>query len=352
MLIALAAIAGLVVLRSLLPAGTPRIRDRAGAGAARSVAALEKVRIGDSDQWILARSADVTSPIVLFVHGGPGTSELTLNRRNTRDLEKHFVVVNWDQRGAGKSYRAITDAGRMNVEQFVQDTRELALYLLQRFHHQRLVLAGHSWGSIIGVLTVARYPELFHCYVGIGQAVHSAENEAESYRWTLEQARSRNDRRAVRALEAMGPPPYPGDWLASVLTQRRLLGRFGGELHGSRIGAFGVVAGSLLFSREYTFLDRINFFRGIIGSMRLLWPELQTANLFERVPELRVPVFLMEGRHDHEAPADIAARYFDRLTAPSKELIWFEHSAHLPNTEERELFNRTLIEKVLPIATK
>ena len=146
---------------------------------------LEKVRIGGSDQWVLERSEDVDNPVVLYLHGGPGTSQLTSNRRNTRHLEKFFTVVNWDQRGAGKSYRAISDAGRMNIGQFVADTRELTLYLLEKFGQERLVLVGHSWGTVIGALTVSAYPELYSCYVGIGQVANMAEGEAASYQWTL-----------------------------------------------------------------------------------------------------------------------------------------------------------------------
>jgi pimeloyl-ACP methyl ester carboxylesterase len=110
------------------------------------------------------------------------------------------------------------------------------------------------------------------------------------------------------------------------------------------------VVGGLLFSREYTLADRVNVFRGILGSMRLLWPELLDVDLFESVPELKVPVFFMEGRHDHESPSGIAERYFNALRAPAKELIWFDRSAHLPNAEERDLFNRIMVEKILPIA--
>jgi pimeloyl-ACP methyl ester carboxylesterase len=97
-----------------------------------------------SGSW---RSEDVRNPVLLYLHGGPGTSQLTSNRRNTRHLERYFTVVNRDQRGAGKSYRAIGDAGRMNIGQFVAGTRELTLYLLAKFHQERLILAGHSWGA-------------------------------------------------------------------------------------------------------------------------------------------------------------------------------------------------------------
>ncbi len=135
-----------------------------------------------------------------------------------------------------------------------------------------------------------------------------------------------------------------------TIAQRAYLARFGGEMHGSRIGAAGLVLGGLLWSREYTLADRINVLRGIRGSMRLLWPRLFATDLFTSVPELAVPVFFLEGRYDEEAPAAIAERYFAALRAPAKELIWFGESAHLPNSEQRDLFTRIMIEKVRPLA--
>ena len=346
-----AGLGGLAAVRFVLPASTPRIRAGGSTGPG-SVAALEKVRIGGNDQWVLERSADTCNPVVLFLHGGPGTSQLTSNRRDTRALEKHFTVVNWDQRGAGKSYGAIADPDKMNIAQFVADTRELTSYLLKKFHQDRLVLVGHSWGSVIGALAVSRYPELYSCYVGIGQVGTMAAGEAASYRWTLDQARQRGNRRAVDALVAMGPPPYDGDWRKKTITQRGYLARFGGEVHRSRFGASGRVVNGLLFSREYNLTDRVNVVRGILGSMRLLWPELLQVDLFESAPEIKVPVFLIEGRHDHECPSEIAERYFNALRAPTKELIWFDRSAHLPNAEEPDLFNKIMVAKVLPIAAR
>ena len=150
------------------------------ADSPKRVATLEKVRIGEADQWILARSEDLANPVVLYLHGGPGTSQLTSNRRNARELERSFIVVDWDQRGAGKSYAAINDIDRMNLDQFVADTKELTLHLLTKFRKERVVLVGHSWGSAIGALAAFRYPELFHCYVGIGQIANMAEGEAAS----------------------------------------------------------------------------------------------------------------------------------------------------------------------------
>jgi pimeloyl-ACP methyl ester carboxylesterase len=267
-----------------------------------------------------------------------------------RSLERCFTIVNWDQRGAGKSYAAIRDAGAMTIDPFVEDTHELTRHLLQKYRKQRLVLVGHSWGSAIGALAVARSPELYSCYVGVGQIADMAEGEALSYQWVLDEARRRHDHRALRSLERMGPPPYSGDWRKKTVIERTYVARFGGEVHGRRHGALGMLLRSVLFSSEYTLRDRVNFVRGIAGSMRALWPQLLAVNLFEQVPEYEVPVFFMEGRHDWEVPSILAARYFEVLRAPSKRLVWFESSAHLPNAEERARFNAILRDDVRQVA--
>jgi pimeloyl-ACP methyl ester carboxylesterase len=310
---------------------------------------LRRVRIGDSDQWIHVRGQDARNPLVLFLHGGPGTSQLTSHSRNTRSLEDVFTLVDWDQRGASKSYAAGLQPGSMTIGRFVADTVELTQYLLERFNQQRLALVGHSWGSAIGTFAVAARPELFSCYVGIGQIANMAEGEALSYQWTLDQARTHVDQQALRALDRIGAPPYHGDLRRSTVTQRRYLARFGGEVHDSRNGAMGSVLRNLIVSREYTVRDRVNYFRGIFRSMDLLWPELLTVNLFEQASSLAVPVSFIEGRHDWEVPAVLSAQYFDALKAPAKRLVWFENSSHLPNSEERDLFNEYLRRDIRPL---
>jgi pimeloyl-ACP methyl ester carboxylesterase len=190
---------------------------------------LESIRVGGADLWVLERSEDLSNPIVLYLHGGPGTSQMRLNRRNMRELEQCFTVVNWDQRGAGKSYAAIRDTGAMNIEQFVDDTREVTLHLLHKFGQEKLVLVGHSWGSAIGALTVATFPELYSCYVGVGQIANMAEGEAISYRWVLDEARRRRRRLAIRMLERIGAPPYTGNWQRKTMIERTYVARFGGR---------------------------------------------------------------------------------------------------------------------------
>jgi pimeloyl-ACP methyl ester carboxylesterase len=313
-----------------------------------SLTALEPVTINGSQQWILIRTENTANPLVLFVHGGPGTSQLGMMRRNTRALERCFTVVNWDQRGAGKSFAAGLDRSRMTLQQVVADVIALASYLTDSFHQKQIVLVGHSWGSAVGALAAAQRPDLFSAYVGVGQMSRAAESELLSYQWTIEQARRRDNKAAVAKLQEIGPPPYTGaGWRSKFITQRSWLARLGGEYHASSVGAVGVVLANVL-SREYTFSDRLNFFRGIALSLDTLMPQLGSTDLFRQVPEFGMPVYFCLGRHDREVPCALAAAYFEALKAPHKELIWFENSAHLPNTEEREKFNQFMMETVLP----
>jgi pimeloyl-ACP methyl ester carboxylesterase len=347
--IALVALLALIAALSILPGTTAPITDAYGRYVPESVAELEMVTLGGVRQGLLIRGRNVANPVLLFLHGGPGTSELGMLRTyNLPALEQHFTVAVWDQRGAGRSFAAREPESGMTVEQLIADTRELTELLCQRFEKDRIYLAGHSWGSLLGVLTVQRYPERFHAYVGIGQAVDMREGERISWSWTLAQAQKAGDRRSVARLARIGAPPYSGDVRAKVITQRSVLARYGGEVHGNPRGGLFIVLASLLKTSEYSWRDRFNFFRGIFASMRLLWPQILSTDLTRLAPALEVPVYFLLGRHDYEAPSVLAERYFHLLTAPHKALVWFERSAHFVNVEEADAFNRFFIERLLP----
>ena len=327
---------------------TAPITDARGKRVPGSIASLERICLGGVLQSLVIRGRSVASPVLLYLHGGPGTSELGMLRTyNLPSLEQRFTVAVWDQRGAAKSYGAIKPVSGMTVEQLVADAGELVELLCRRFDQQRIYLVGHSWGGALGVLVVKRQPERFHAYVGVAPMVNMLEGERLSYAWTLEQARKGGDRRTVAKLERIGMPPYPPPMRPKVITQRAALARYGGEVHGNRSGGMMIVLSCLLRTGEYGWLDRVNYFRGIFASMDLLWPQIMSIDLFEQAPKLDVPVYFLLGRHDHEAPSILAERYFRALVAPRKRLIWFGKSAHFINTEESDAFNRFFVEELL-----
>lgn len=341
-----------IIILWLIPAYTSPIKDLHGKVVQGSVALLEKINLGNVMQWILIRGVDKTKPIILFLHGGPGSSLMGLYKKYNAELEKHFVVVLWDQRGAGKSFAANEPNSDMNINQFVSDACELTEILCRRFNQKKIFLLGHSWGSVIGILSIQKHPELFHAYIGMGQAANMQKNELISYEWTLEQAQKANDEGVFKTLINIGRPPYQGDdWQKKMIKQRRYLGKYGGELYGSSKGAMPLVIKSLISTTEYTFLDKVNFFRGSLNSTHLLWKELMTVNLEEQASDLKVPLYFMLGKHDYEVPFMLAEQYLKTLDAPGKELIWFENSAHFPNVEENEKFNEILINQVPKVLT-
>ncbi len=305
-----------------------------------AIARMDRVELGGLEQFVLIRGVDVRNPLLLIVHGGPGAAETPLVREHLASLEKHFTVVNWDQRGAGKSYSPDIDPKTMNREQFVADAIELIEHLTKRFERERVYLLGHSWGSLIGVSVAQKRPDLLHAYIGTGQIARMSETEPMSYHWTLAQARERGDASAVAELEAIGPPPYgdePED-IQKLLTQRQYLFGYGGSVHG--VTSVTAILLPLFWNDEYNLGEKLAYVDAMMFSTPLLWPELRDADLFREVPALDVPVYLAQGRHDRVADSGVAKRWFDALRAPRKDFQWFEHSAHSPAFEEPEAFTQ------------
>jgi pimeloyl-ACP methyl ester carboxylesterase len=325
---------------------TPPIRDTRGRELAEGIASLEQVRLGGVDQWLLMRGRSIHNPLLLYLSGGPGTSEMAWVRHFNAPLEEHFLVVQWDQRGAAKSYAAARDRDALTVEQYLSDASELLELLTSRFAQRKVFLVGHSWGSILGVLLAQRRPERIHAYVGTGQQVNFLENDTVSHLRAYELAQRFDDSRALAKLERIGPPPYTGPDLAKrYLTLATLAG-----LHASRRGLFPEMLASVLKAPEYSLRDKLHFFLGRRETFPLVYPQLAGLDLEAQVPRLEVPVWFLLGREDYVTPSEIAARYLDRLDAPRKTLVWFEHSGHLPPFEEPEKFNTLLTEQVRAVA--
>jgi pimeloyl-ACP methyl ester carboxylesterase len=326
---------------------TPAFEDGAGRPLPDSLALLEKIEIGGIEQWIIVRGADRTRPLLLFLHGGPGSPTAPLVRKFAPELEEMFVVVHWEQRGAGKSFSTPRDA--LNVEQMVDDTAELSRLLLRRFGREKLFVLGHSWGTFLGVRAVQAHPELFHAYIGVGQIVHRAEQERLSYEHVLAVARSRGDADAIEVLEDIGPPPWPEEeWVGRLSKERGFVRRYGGTVHDPAVYERVMRGRHLLLQEEYTFRDKLNWVRGQIVSERALAPEMLCANFLEDAARLEVPVILVQGRHDWHTPAVLVEQWHDLLDAPHKELHLLDHSAHVVIGEEPERFARILRERVLP----
>lgn len=291
----------------------------------------EPTELGGTEQWLLLRGR-AEHPLLLVLHGGPGSADIATASRYQSELEKHFLVVNWDQRGAGKSGRG--DA-HLNVEQLVTDATELIRLLLARFGKRKVILLGHSWGSVLGLFVTRRHPELVAGYVGVGQLVDASENERASSEYVRARARRLSPRLASR----LSVPPY-GSNIGALLTQRAWLYLFGGFFHSRWAGLRYLHA--FLSSGTYSLKDKLNYSRHLRASLRQLWPEVETIKLSRDVPGVEVPVLFCLGKHDMTTSSVLAERYLDALTALSKQLTWFDKSAHCPNLEEPRKLAETI----------
>ncbi len=338
-LVALAIVGGLAY-RSL---SQWRIAASTRIDSPHGIESLEAVELGGVRQWLYLRGQDRDAPVLLFVHGGPGSPEMPLARSFGLRLEEHFVVVHWDQRASGKSALETVPPESLTIERYVADAVELIELLRSRFDEQRVYLVGHSWGSLIGTLVARDRPELLHAYVGLGQVVDMRRNEEISHRFVLERARETGNHQAIEELEPLRPP-YDHD-LAELMVQRRWLDRFGGGIHEGSMAPF-IVRGTL--SPEYSLWELYSTLESMKGLLEQLWGQMADVDLIAQAPRLDVPVYFLTGRHDYNTPFELVEEYFEVLEAPHKEIVWFEHSAHSPNLEEPERYQAVLIDEILP----
>ncbi|MCM3764252.1 alpha/beta fold hydrolase [Neobacillus niacini] len=308
-----------------------------------AVAELQKVRIGGVDQWLLIRGESLANPILLMLHGGPGAAQIGFNREYQKELEKHFIVVNWDQRGSGLSFSKSITKESMSVNQFLNDAIEVTVYLKTRFQKEKIYLIGHSWGSILGMLTIHKYPGDFFHYFGVSQVASMRAAEELSYNLILEQAKKKNDQKAINDLTLIGKPPWRN--LRHDKVHQKYVDLFGGGIsHDGKL--VNVFVKKLLKSKEYTFLDVVNHLRGQLFSMKSMLVELRDLDLKDVIHNVEVPVTIMMGRHDLTVPHAPTQEFFDQLQAPSKEWLTFENSAHSPNYEELEKFTQIVVSKL------
>jgi len=333
---------GIKMIKSILRATTPLIVDQEN----KSIAILEKVIIGGINQCICVRGKNTDNPILLFLHGGPGDAMLPVMTGINRDLEDDFIVVNWEQRGTGKSYYPFRESNEISIDDFVSDAYELTKLLLHRFNKEKIYIMGNSWGSIIAIDVVKQYPKLYYAYIGIGQVVNMKENERLSYEYTLNEAILRKDKKAEKQLKGMGLDYYNRpDWLKCLILQRKYLVKYGGAVYGQN--SYSCLEKYFFSSPEYSLLDIINRIRGSKQSLKMLWLKLLEVNLFKTAIQFEIPIYFIEGKHDYNAPFLLATQYYERIKAPQKELIWFEKSAHFPQWEEPKKFHNILKDKII-----
>ena len=315
---------------------------------------MTQIPIDGTQQWISVRGHDSRNPILLFLHGGPASPDMPLSWTFQTPWEDYFTVVQWDQRGAGKTYAANDPekvAAGMTIEQMTADADEVVEYLRRTYHKQKIFLLGHSWGSALGVRVAQEHPEWFYAYVGVGQVANTRESEAVGYRYAVEQARAHDNQEALRELAALAPYPAPGKPLdlQTISKQRKWLEYYGGLSWGHT--SFDYDAETEKLAPEYSDADLKAIDDGSLFSMRYLLGPFTDVD-FSKITHFDLPVLFFLGRHDYSVSHEVAARWFATLHAPSKKLVWFEDSAHMVMQEQPGRFLKHLVDDARPYAVK
>jgi pimeloyl-ACP methyl ester carboxylesterase len=288
----------------------------------------ELSRAGDLAVMIRGRSPDL--PVLLYVPGPPGGSETSIMRARVSGLEDHFVVATLDRRGGGASAGALGRAGSLSLDSEVADVLAVTDHLRQRFGRDRIVLLGHSGGSIPAVVAAQRHPEKYRAYIGTGQAVNVRDSDRMFYADVLSWARAGGRTDLVEQLERQGPPPWPDAYDYEPF-----------QLHATQ--AYGLPDPPFeLNVPEYTLLQKAHFMTTMLDAWDSLYPRLQEVDLHRDVPSLSIPAYFVQGGREMRGLAVPFASWYAALRSPDKRLVTFPEAGHRPMAEDPDRFVETL----------
>lgn len=301
------------------------------------------IRINGHDQWLRIRGESCTNPIVLYLHGGPGGSQIPSYRHFQLDWERSYTMVHWEQRGSGKSYGRKLDLRTLTVPQLVADALAVIEYLSERFCRQDIVLLGHSWGTVLGIHVLQTQPTAVSSYVGIGQVANQIQSERRMYQFALARAKASRDDVNTALLQRLQGYPLQNNAHRAVAFVRQMANQYG------YLGSSGADAARtytrLMETPEYGLADIYRFLKGTLvssatlGKAMLSRSELQPTEL---PLSFHIPIFFISGRRDHYTPADLADQYLASISAPAKQHVIFEGCGHYPNEDEPKRFIQAL----------
>lgn len=297
-----------------------------------SISVLEQVKINGTKQQIMIRGRDQNNPVIIYVHGGPGCSEIPYAAKFQDLLEKDFTIVHYDQRGSGKSYHFNEDYSKLTADVLVDDLLELTDDISKRFGKEKVILIGHSYGTYLATNAAYKAPEKYEAYIGIGQMSNMQESEIDNLNNTISEAKKAGNTEDVKYLEGIAEKIYSGEGA----TPRDYVGKYGGATRLINMPD-GDIAGMLL-SREYNLLDIIRYNYGLAKTQAQLLKEVFDKPLLKLVTKLDLPFYFVMGKYDAMTSSNAAKKYFDMLEADQKGFISFEESAHYPQFEEKEKF--------------
>lgn len=319
---------------------------------------MEMVEIGGIRQALYIRGQNMDNPIILWVHGGPGNSMMPLLHLYQYEWENDFTVVNWEQRNVGKTYFANNPSAvlqTMSAERVLEDVHEVTAYLKQTFNKDKIILVGHSWGTVLGTMAVQTYPEDYNAYIGIAQVINMVDNERVGYEKTLEMAKAAGNEKDIKALEVVAPYPpteYGSSYMADMITVRTYQSKYGLSVNmdlgdvihilATPYYSFNELKSSFIFSQQKVFNNQGDIVRFL----------MEDADARNYGVDYQVPVYYIMGANDYNSPYLLAKAFFDEIVAPDKQIFSIPDADHMPFLSSKAEFDRILLEEIAPKLAK
>lgn len=303
--------------------------------------------IGNTKQGMIIESQSLENPVLLVLHGGPGSTEYAAFKAYNVGLEKLFTVCYWEQRGSGISFNSEINPNTMTLKQLISDAIEITNYLQERFVQDKIYIMGHSWGTLLGSYVINQNPDLYHAYIGIGQVANTKESEKEIYNFMVSAATDNHDKLARKKLQEWNVNDETIFFDANYLAMRmKYVLKYGGGIVHSETSMVPFIK-QLFFCKTYTIGEKIKFIQGSAFSGKLMTHYVISANLIEELPTQKVPVYIFAGKYDYQTTYNQALEYYEMLQAPDKGFYTFDNSAHSPMLEEPKLFVSILEKDVI-----
>ena len=313
--------------------------------SAKGIDEASFVTVGGIEQWITIRGWDRDNPALLFLHGGPGDVTNPWTFALFAPWQKHFTVVQWDQRGAGrtlrKSGRAV--APTISVDRMVQDGIELTEYLRKHLGKEKIIIVAHSFGSILGLRMAKARPDLFYAYVGTGQVADSTRSSSVAYDALLKKAKAVDDQRAIEELSHVGPPPYESS------DGFRVQHKWANAFEGADEFLYGTL-GLTLVAPGNSVQDINDSVEGQMLSADRLVPQTKSIGPAELGLEFSIPIFVFQGEQDFTTPTALARHYLESIKAPRKAFVPISGGGHFAVFVHSDQFLQELVGRVRPLA--
>ncbi|WP_422082152.1 alpha/beta fold hydrolase [Ulvibacterium sp.] len=316
-------------------------------GPEKKIDSLYRIEVNGVDHLVFIKRENIKNPILFVLHGGPGFSDFYLWQTYNQELEDHFTVVAYDQRGTGLTFTENTPAESMTYQQLTDDAHKLLSFLKKELEQDKAYLLGFSAGTIIGVYLAHRYPQEIEAFISVGQVVNGRKNEKLCLDYNLQKAKEQQNWAALEELKPLlnfYPSGDPKTDLSALKTLRKWNRKnYGHFCEGTSMGQ--LFEGISDKAKEH--IDQGFISKGESFSMEHLWGEIIDLDLLSTHTVFQVPVYFLVGKCDFNTPFSLTQEYFEKIKAPNKDILYFENSGHYVPFVEPEKFNDYLATEIL-----